>query len=120
MVPLIDKKSINGPVFGVHSALFQVLVGSGHLEVEVLSKLLLLVCAAVDRLVGPVQRLARHRLAGVLLLDQLGRLLPPELPLGRLLTEAGGLPLSRGRHQGAGLRNLGAVPGLRGGARGRG
>ena len=48
--PLLVKYS----VFGVHSALLQVLVGSGHLEVEVLSELLLLVCAAVDRLVGPV------------------------------------------------------------------
>lgn len=107
-------------VFGIHSALLQVLVGSGHLEVEVLSELLLLVRAAVDGLVGPVERLAGQGLAGVLLLDQLGRLLPPQFSLGSLLTEAGRLPLPRGRDHGRGLGDLGAVPGLGAGAGGRG
>ena len=40
-------------VFGLHSALLQVLVGAGHLEVEILPELLLLLGGAVDRLVGP-------------------------------------------------------------------
>ena len=110
--------------FGLHSALLKVLIGSSHLEIEILFDLLLLVSGAVNGLVGPVERLAGQGLAGIPLLDQLGGLLPPQLSLDRLLAQAGGLPLSRGRHHRPGLRDLRyislVVPNLGAGAGGLG
>merc|ERR1712243_40225 len=68
--------------------LFQILISSSHLKVQVLSKLMFLAFRTIYSFVAPVQSLACHSFARVLLLEQLGCLGALQLFLGLISSNA--------------------------------
>jgi len=94
-----------------HLALLQVLVGSSHLDVEAVSGGVLLsrIRSSESNFVGPIERLAGHRLSAALLLGQLGRASGPKLSLYGLLSQGSrGMPRVPGSNtlRGGGSRNI--------------
>jgi len=94
--------------FGLQLALLQVLVGSSHLEVWVLSPELFLVALAVHRVVLPLQSLAGQSLPPLPVFSPLSWPHGPQLPLDGLLDQRARLVRSvlPGGHGAPGLHSL--------------